>query len=119
MNFTVMKQTVINQPLMVLTLIAATFGGKLLAAWLTGRCFGFQRAETLTMASLSFPQMAATLASAVVGYEALNASGERLLDVGFINAVVILVLVTCVLGPILTERFAAALPKDAAASTKS
>jgi hypothetical protein len=68
--------------------------------------FRFTQAETFTMASLSFPQMAATLASAVVGYQALNANGERLLDSGFVNAVVILVIFSCVLGPILTGRYA-------------
>lgn len=105
-NFGVMADTILGQPLMVLGLIAATFGGKTLAAWITGKCFHFQRAETMTMASLSFPQMAATLASAVVGYQAINSDGERLLDSGFVNAVVMLVIVSCVLGPILTERYA-------------
>ncbi|RYD17521.1 MAG: cation:proton antiporter [Verrucomicrobiaceae bacterium] len=108
-NFAVMKGTLLGQPLLVLGLLAATFCGKALAAWLTGRRFGFGRAETATMASLSFPQMAATLASAVVGYQALNPKGERLLDEGFVNAVVILVIVSCVVGPILTARSAPAL----------
>jgi Kef-type K+ transport system membrane component KefB len=108
-NFGVMGNTVLSQPLLVLGLIAATLGGKSLAAWITGKWFHFQPAETLTMATLSFPQMAATLASAVVGYQALNAKGERLLDTGFVNAVVILVILTCVLGPILTGRFASKL----------
>lgn len=48
------------------------------------------------MASLSFPQMAATLASAVVGYQAVNGASERLLDASFLNAVVMLVIFTCV-----------------------
>ena len=111
-DFAVMKQTIASQPLMVLLLITATIGGKSLAAWVTGLCFQFQKAETLTMDSLSFPQMAATLASAVVGYQAVNGNGERLLDRGFINAVVMLVIFTCVVGPILTERFAQGLPKS-------
>lgn len=105
-DFEVMGRTILGQPFLVLGLIAATLAGKTLAAWITGKCFQFRRPETLTMASLSFPQMAATLASAVVGYEVMNAEGERLLDTGFINAVVILVILTCVLGPILTERSA-------------
>jgi len=110
-DFAVMKRTIVSQPGLVLLLIAATIGGKSLAAWVTGQCFRFQKAETLTMASLSFPQMAATLASAVVGYQAMNGSGDRLLDRGFINAVVMLVIFTCVVGPILTERFAQRLPE--------
>lgn len=111
-NFAVMKGTLLGQPLLVLGLLAATFGGKSIAAWLTGLRFGFTRPETVTMASLSFPQMAATLASAVVGYQALNAKGERLLDEGFVNAVVILVIISCVVGPILTARSAPALANE-------
>lgn len=60
--------------------------------------------------------MAATLASAVVGHQAANGKGERLLDAGFVNAVVLLVIVTCVLGPLLTEPFAARLPERTDAS---
>jgi Kef-type K+ transport system membrane component KefB len=112
----IVKQTVIGQPGMVIALIGTTLGAKWLAARLTGLCFSYSRAETLSMASLSFPQMAATLASAVVGYQALNSQGERLLDAGFVNAVVLLVIVTCVLGPVLTRRFAAQLPIRSGAS---
>ena len=115
-DFAIVKKTVLGQPGLVLALVGATLGGKWLAARLTGLCFGYARAEALTMASLSFPQMAATLASAVVGYQAVNGRGERLLDAGFVNAVVLLVIVTCVLGPLLTERFAARLPERADAS---
>jgi hypothetical protein len=49
--------------------------------------------------------MAATLASAVVGYQVRNAAGERLLDERFINATLFMVVVTCVIGPVLTSRF--------------
>jgi Kef-type K+ transport system membrane component KefB len=115
-DFAIVKKTVLSQPGLVLALVGATLGGKWLAARLTGLCFGYARAEALTMASLSFPQMAATLASAVVGYQAVNGKGERLLDAGFVNAVVLLVIVTCVVGPLLTERFAARLAERADAS---
>ena len=64
------------------------------------------------MASLSYPQMAATLASAVVGYQTLNGSGQRLLDTGFVNAVVVVIVVTCILGPILTTRYARRMAKE-------
>lgn len=113
-DFAIVKQTVLSHPGLVLALVGATLGGKWLAARLTGLCFGYTRAEALTTASLSFPQMAATLASAVVGYQAVNGKGERLLDAGFVNAVVLLVIATCVLGPLLTERYAARLPAPAA-----
>lgn len=50
--------------------------------------------------------MAATLATAVVAYKTVNSSGQRLLNESYVNASLVLVVVTCVAGPILTERFA-------------
>ena len=58
------------------------------------------------MASLTFPQVAATLATAIVGYQAVNTAGVRLLDERMLNAVLVLVVVTSVVGPVLTERYA-------------
>ncbi len=48
----------------------------------------------------------ATLASAVVAHETMNAMGERLLDESYVNAVLVLVVATCVAGPILAGRYA-------------
>jgi hypothetical protein len=50
------------------------------------------------------PQVAATLAAALVAYDAVNAAGERLIDGRLLNATLVLVVVTAVLGPVLTER---------------
>ena len=58
------------------------------------------------MWALTLPQVAATLAATLVGYDTLNAAGERLLDAKMLNAVLVLLLVTSVLGPVLAERFA-------------
>lgn len=102
----VLKQSITESPGMTFGLVAAVLGGKIAAAWLTGAIFHQTRHEVQTVASLSFPQMAATLASAVVGYQCINSHGERLLSASFVNAVVLVVIVTCVLGPILTERYA-------------
>jgi hypothetical protein len=56
--------------------------------------------------SISLPQMAATLASAVVAHNTLNAAGDPLLDGIYVNVVLVLVVVTCIFGPILSERYA-------------
>ncbi|CAN0502496.1 unnamed protein product, partial [Phaeothamnion confervicola] len=40
-----------------------------------------------------------------VRYEALNAAGQRLIDERMLNAVLVLVIVTSVVGPILTARY--------------
>jgi hypothetical protein len=52
------------------------------------------------------PQVAATLAAALVAYHTVNADGQRLLDERMLNAVLVLMLATSILGPVLTERFA-------------
>jgi hypothetical protein len=61
--------------------------------------------------------MAATLASAVVAYKTMNAAGERLLDESYVNAVLVLVVVTCVAGPILAERFAQRVKEESDTGT--
>jgi hypothetical protein len=45
----------------------------------------------------------------LVAHETLGAAGQRLLDDRMLNVVLVLVLVTAILGPVLTERFAARL----------
>jgi len=106
LDLAVLKRTFLSDPWVTLGLLAAIFAGKFLAAWWVGATYQQKTAERMTVASLSLPQMAATLASAVVGFQCINANGERLLNAGFVNAVVVVVIVTCVVGSILTERFA-------------
>jgi hypothetical protein len=55
--------------------------------------------------SLSLPQVAATLAAALVAFQTKNPAGVRLIDEPLINTVLVMVVVTSILGPILTERF--------------
>jgi hypothetical protein len=62
------------------------------------------------MWSLSLPQVAATLAAALVAYNTTNAAGERLIGEPVLNAVIVLLVVTSVLGPVLTDRYARKLP---------
>jgi hypothetical protein len=71
------------------------------------------------MWSLSLPQVAATLAAALVAYEALDAQGRRLIDEPALNSVIVLMVVTSILGPILTERFGKELKADAQISALS
>ena len=66
------------------------------------------------MWALTLPQVAATLAATLVGYSTLNAAGERLLTSEIFNAVLVLVVVTSVLGPVLTELFTPRMIKQEA-----
>jgi hypothetical protein len=76
-----------------------------LSAMLTARLFSYSITDAKLCFSVTIPQMAATLATAVVGYQTKNATGDRLLDAGFVNAALVLVVATCIAGPILTERW--------------
>jgi hypothetical protein len=71
-----------------------------------GRSLGYSRDEQLTVWSLTLPQVAATLAATLVALDTLGAPGQRLLDDRMLSVVIVLVLVTAILGPVLTERFA-------------
>jgi Kef-type K+ transport system membrane component KefB len=101
-----------NFPL-VLGIVLALLIGKGLAAELTGRIFRYSRAARLTMWALTLPQVAATLAATLVAYDTRNALGERLLDERMLNTVLVLLLVTAILGPVLTERVAPAMVSEA------
>jgi hypothetical protein len=54
---------------------------------------------------LTLPQVAATL----VAHDTLGPGGRRLLDDQVLNAVLVLMLTTSIIGPLLTERFASRL----------
>lgn len=94
---------------LVLAIVTVLVVAKGAAAELSGRAFGFGSADRLLMTSLTLPQVAATLATALVGYQAINAAGERLIDGRILNATLVLVVVTAVLGPLLTARAVAQL----------
>jgi Kef-type K+ transport system membrane component KefB len=109
---------------LVVGMIATLMLGKWIAAVVVGRAFGYLPPAQRTVWALTLPQVAATLAAALVAHHTVNANGQRLLDETMLNAVLVLMLVTSTLGPVLTERFArrmldgeteqsGALPSDA------
>ena len=102
----IFTQTLVDYFPLVLGIVVALLAGKGIAAAVMGRAFGYSRPAIWTMWALTLPQVAATLAATLVGYDTRNAAGERLLDSKMLNAVLVLMLVTSILGPILTERFA-------------
>jgi Kef-type K+ transport system membrane component KefB len=107
-------QGIYDNFLLVAGIIAALLVGKWIAAWVVGRAFGYSRDEQLTVWSLTLPQVAATLAATLVAHDTLGAGGQRLLDDRMLNVVLVLVLVTSILGPVLTEHFAVRLTPDRA-----
>jgi Kef-type K+ transport system membrane component KefB/nucleotide-binding universal stress UspA family protein len=94
---------------LTLVIVAALICSKFLAALFTKLIYRYNHAEMLTMWSLSIPQVAATLAASLVAYQSLNPAGERLITEGVLNSVIVLMLVTSIMGPLITARFAALL----------
>ena len=98
-------------------MIGSLILGKGIAAAIAGRAFGYTRQARLTMWALTLPQVAATLAATLVGYDTLNAAGERLLADEIFNTVLVLLVVTSLLGPILTELFTPGMVRQEAPTT--
>lgn len=96
---------------LVLAVTLAVVISKWAAAEIMGRRWGLEPADRGLMASLTMPQVAATLAAALVGYEAVNAAGQRLIDERMLNTLLVVVVVTAVLGPVFTGRFARRLSR--------
>jgi Na+:H+ antiporter len=80
--------------------IVACVGGKVIAAWVATRLWGYSRPEGTVIFALTTPQAAATLASTVVGFNI------GLFDQSVVNAVLVLILVSVVLATMTAERAA-------------
>lgn len=89
----------------VCLMTAGLITAKFLAAWITGAVYGYSRNDRLNMWSLSMPQVAATIAAALVAYKAVDAAGHRLIGQDVLSSILVMVLVTAITGPILTEIF--------------
>jgi Kef-type K+ transport system membrane component KefB len=102
----VFLRSVVDNFALASAVILALLVGKLIAAEIAGRAFQYSATERLTVWSLTLPQVAATLAAALVAYDTLNSAGQRLVDGRLLNVVLVLMLTTAILGPVLTEHFA-------------
>jgi Kef-type K+ transport system membrane component KefB len=101
----VFLQTIVGTPGLVLGIVGGLVASKFVAARLTQRLLGYSDTQGHMIWSLSLPQVAATLAAALVAFHTKNAAGARLIDEPVINTVLVMVVVTSILGPILTEHF--------------
>ena len=96
--------------------IGALLLGKWIAAQIVGRVFAYTPAARKTMWSLTLPQVAATLAAALVAFNTFDPAGQRLIDTRLLNVVLVLMLTTAILGPVLTARFAPPMRVEAGMS---
>lgn len=88
-----------NAWILTIAILLAVFVGKGLAPIITGRIYGYSQTEQRLMIGLTIPQAAATLASTLVGYDV------GLLNEVTVNAVIIMIIVTCIMGPYLVEKY--------------
>lgn len=91
---------------LMLSILLGLSLSKYAAAQLCQWLYHYTPAQKLMMWSLSLPQVAATLAAALVGYRV------GLLKAEVLNSVVVLMLVTATLGPILTTRAATQMARE-------
>ncbi len=82
---------------------AMVFFGKGIAAMVVKFLFKFSKEEGFVIYGLTTPQSAATLAVTLVGFEL------GFFDTTAVNAVVIMILITCLVGPWLVEKYGRAV----------
>lgn len=95
---------------LTLFIVVGLITSKLIAAVLTKLVYRYNWQEMLTMWSLSIPQVGVTLAATLIGYRA------GLLNLSVLNSAIFLMLVTSILGPLMTSKVAVGLisPKELA-----
>lgn len=92
-----------------MSVIATT--SKWLAAWLTQKTFRMPKIDRQIIFGLSNGQAAATLAAVLIGYNIITGTTEtgepiRLLNENILNGTIIMILVTCTISSIVTEKAA-------------
>ncbi|WP_110113394.1 cation:proton antiporter [Bacillus sp. CGMCC 1.16541] len=95
-------QVLISSPkawIFTAAILVGVIGGKYLAALLTSVIYKYNRNQRLAIFGLTIPQAAATLAATLVGFKV------GLLDQTAVNGVIIMILITCIIGPYLVEKF--------------
>ena len=85
--------------------VVATFS-KWLAAWITQKIYRMKKVERSLIFGLSNAQAAATLAAVLIGHGIIMENGERLLNDDVLNGTVVMILFTCIISSVVTERAA-------------
>ena len=98
--------TITTQLPLTLGIVGGLLASKFIAAAIAKLLYGYSWNQTITMWSLSLPQVAATLAAALAGVNA------GLIDKSIFNVVIVLMLVTAIAGPIITTQFGRKLSVD-------
>ncbi|MFN3608434.1 MAG: cation:proton antiporter [Hyphomonas sp.] len=89
--------------LVALTMILVVIVSKWLAAESASRLLGYDTNQSRVIFALSVPQAAATLAATMVGFD-LGLFDERV-----VNGAIMMIFVTCILAPIVVQRYGRAI----------
>lgn len=84
--------------LIALLIIIISFTGKWLAAWCTQKLYSFNQTERRFIWGMSSAHAAATIAVVIIGYNL------KLLDENVLNGTILLILVSCLVSSLITER---------------
>ena len=85
-------------------MIVTALTGKWIASFLVSKVYGMSSGERNLMFGLSTSQAAATLAAAIVGHGIILPDGSRLLSDDVLNGTILLILVTCIVSSITSDR---------------
>ena len=89
-----------------LIMTAVAVSSKWLGAFATQKIFGMTSNERSMIFGLSSASAAATLAAVLVGHDIIMENGERLLNDDVLNGTVVMILLTCIISSLVTERSA-------------
>ena len=85
---------------------AVALGSKWIGAFITQKLFGLKNNERTMVFGLSSASAAATLAAVLVGHQIVMENGERLINDDVLNGTVVMILFTCIISSLATERSA-------------
>ena len=85
---------------------AVAVGSKWIGAFITQKLFKMERNERSMIFGLSSASAAATLAAVLVGHQIIMENGERLINDDVLNGAVVMILFTCIISSLATERSA-------------
>lgn len=90
--------------LVAAVMVVTALTGKWIASFLVARRYRMTNDEQGLMFGLSTSQAAATLAAAFVGHGIILSDGSRLLNDDVLNGTILLILVTCLVSSIVSDR---------------
>jgi len=91
--------------------ILGAVGAKFLAAWIAGTVFKYSLAEIMTMMGLTMSRAALVLVIALYGMKTVIPNStvltgtDYILNEGLFNAIIAYIIVTCLVGPLVTHAF--------------